>query len=83
MPPLEKINDAKIWRVVNRRAERHQENGRKFVRLDHGSGGGAAWLVGSDFNEGTSCSFSSMPCPPAIALAVPSKTGKLGPLKWL
>jgi hypothetical protein len=50
--PLEKINDPKIWRTVNRRAELHEENGRKFVHFGSGIGEGAYWLVGSDFNEG-------------------------------
>ena len=50
--PLEKIDDPKIWRAVNRRAELHEENGRKFVRFGNGVGEGAYWLVGSDFNEG-------------------------------
>jgi hypothetical protein len=52
IPPLEKIDDPKIWRVVNRRAELHEENGRKFVHFGKGIGEGAYWLVGSDFNEG-------------------------------
>src|SRR5262249_8925316 len=50
--PLEKINGPKIGRAVNRRAELHEENGRKFVRFGNGIGEGAYWLVGSDFNEG-------------------------------
>jgi hypothetical protein len=53
VPPLEKINDPAIWRVVNRRATLHEENGRRFVRLDNGTGIGNAWLVGSNFGEGT------------------------------
>jgi hypothetical protein len=52
IPSLEKINDPKIWQVVNRRAELREENGRKFVRFGKGIGEGAYWLVGSDFNEG-------------------------------
>ena len=51
--PLDKINDPKIWHIVNRRAELHGENGRRFVRFDYGTGGGGARLIGSDFREGT------------------------------
>src|SRR5882724_4929202 len=53
VPALDRINDATVWRVVNRRATVHQEGDRRFVRLDEGTGSGDAWLIGSDFKEGT------------------------------
>ena len=52
VPPLDRISDSALWRVVNRRASLHEEGGRSFVRLDHGTGIGGAWLAGSDFKEG-------------------------------
>lgn len=51
--PLEQINDARIWRVVNRRATVLEEAGQMYVRLDNGDGVGVAWLLNSNFNEGT------------------------------
>jgi hypothetical protein len=50
---LEQINDARVWRVVNRRATVLEEAGQKYVRLDNGDGMGGAWLLNSNFDEGT------------------------------
>jgi hypothetical protein len=50
---LTKITDPTVWRVYNREAKLIDEAGRKFVRLDARSDHGMAWLLGSDFKEGT------------------------------
>lgn len=50
---LARISDAKAWRVYNREAKRVDEAARQFVRLDAKANDGVAWLVGSDFKEGT------------------------------
>jgi hypothetical protein len=55
VPPLDRINEPSVWRLVNRRAAVHEENGRTFVRLENNTGigdVGDAWLIGSDFKEG-------------------------------
>src|SRR5688572_1960716 len=41
------------WRAYNREVKLVEESGRKFVRLDARANDGIAWLMGSDFSEGT------------------------------
>ena len=50
---LTKIADSAVWRMHNREAQLVDEGGRKFVRLNEKENDGVAWLVGSDFKEGT------------------------------
>src|SRR5687768_8346883 len=50
---LTKITDHAVWRLHNREAQLVDEAGRKFVRLNEKPDDGVAWLVGSDFKEGT------------------------------
>jgi hypothetical protein len=50
---LTKIADRTTWRPHNREVTLVDEAGRKFVRLDARSNDGIAWLLGSDFKEGT------------------------------
>jgi hypothetical protein len=50
---LTKIADGAVWRLHNRKAQLLEEGGRKFVRLEARSDHGIAWLLGSDFKEGT------------------------------
>lgn len=50
---LTKIADPAVWRIHNREARFVDEGGRKFVRLNEKADDGIAWLVGSDFKEGT------------------------------
>src|SRR5688500_18937885 len=45
--------DRAVWRAYNREVKPVEEGGRKFVRLDARANDGVAWLVGSDFSEGT------------------------------
>jgi hypothetical protein len=52
-PDLTKIADPAVWRVSNRQATLIEDGGRKAVRFDAKAGDGMAWLVGSDFGEGT------------------------------
>lgn len=53
VPPLAKIADTSLWRLQNRSATLIDGNGRAEVRLDAKTSDGMAWLVGSDFSEGT------------------------------
>jgi hypothetical protein len=50
---LSTIADPKAWRLHNRAAQLVEEGGKKIVRLDARANDGVAWLVGSDFKEGT------------------------------
>ena len=50
---LTKISDSTVWRVHNREAQLVSDGPRKFVRFDSRPGHGVAWLLGSDFTEGT------------------------------
>src|SRR5688572_9530296 len=50
---LSTISDRDVWRVHNREVQFIQEAGKKFVRLDARRNHGVAWLLGSDFKEGT------------------------------
>jgi hypothetical protein len=50
---LTKIAEPAVWRVVNREARLVGDVGKRFVRLDAREGHGIAWLVGSDFKDGT------------------------------
>lgn len=52
-PALDRMSDPAIWRVHNRSATLVDDAGRKAVRLDARNDAGFAWLVGSDFTEGT------------------------------
>ncbi|MEN9401619.1 MAG: hypothetical protein RL091_322 [Verrucomicrobiota bacterium] len=53
VPQLDRIADPKVWRLHNRAGAVVAESGRTGVRLDARDGDGIAWLVGSDFAEGT------------------------------
>ncbi len=48
-PDLGRIADPAVWRVVNRLAKLEGD----VVRLDARDNDGVAWIVGSDFQEGT------------------------------
>src|SRR5687768_14308745 len=50
---LTKIADSAAWRLHNREAQLVDEAGRKFVRLNEKANDGVAWVVGSDFKDGT------------------------------
>jgi hypothetical protein len=50
---LTKIADPAVWRLHNRAAQVLDEGGKKYVRMDARGDHGVAWLVGSDFKEGT------------------------------
>jgi hypothetical protein len=52
-PDLAKIGDRAVWRLHNREAQLLDEKGKQFVRLDARNDHGIAWLLGSDFTEGT------------------------------
>lgn len=52
-PDLTRISDPAAWRMHNRSAVAADEGGKKFARLDAKANDGMAWLVGSDFSEGT------------------------------
>ena len=52
VPPMEKIHDPSVWRIVNRGATLHDEGGKKFVRFDNPGLPGNAWVVGTDFHQG-------------------------------
>jgi hypothetical protein len=51
-PDLTKITDTTVWRVHNRAASSAPDRD-KSVRLDARANDGMAWLVGSNFSEGT------------------------------
>ncbi|MEO6003866.1 MAG: hypothetical protein ABIZ04_04945 [Opitutus sp.] len=51
--PIDRIADSAVWRLTNRKAELVEDAGRKAVKLDARANDGMAWLVGSDFIEGT------------------------------
>jgi hypothetical protein len=51
-PDLTRFADASVWRVHNRTASAGSDR-EKSIRLDARAGDGMAWLVGSDFTEGT------------------------------
>ena len=51
--PMDQIADPAVWRLTNRKAELLDDAGRKIVKLDARANDGVAWLVGSDFAEGT------------------------------
>lgn len=53
VPPLGRIADPAVWRIHNRQATVIEHAGRPAVQLDPRAGDGAAWLVDSDFAEGT------------------------------
>ena len=50
---LTKIADRAVWRIHNRDAKLVDEAGRKFVRLDARANDGIAWLIDSEFKEGS------------------------------
>jgi hypothetical protein len=50
---LSKIADPGVWRIHNRQAQLVKEGERTFVRFDSRNDYGVAWLLGSDFSEGT------------------------------
>lgn len=52
-PTLDRIADPAHWRLANRSATLLDDAGRKAVKLDARNNDGMAWLVGSDFAEGT------------------------------
>lgn len=52
-PDLSTIADPAVWRVENRAATLIEQDGVRAVRLDARANAGFAWLVGSDFDEGT------------------------------
>lgn len=52
-PDLTKIADPAVWRVANRTATLIEHGGAKGVQLDARANAGFAWLVGSNFDEGT------------------------------
>lgn len=50
---LTKISDSAVWRAHNREAKLVEEGGKKFVRIDARKNDGVAWLLGSNFTDGT------------------------------
>ena len=52
-PALDRIADSTVWRVINRASSVVEGGGRKAAKLDARPNDGIAWLVGSDFSEGT------------------------------
>jgi hypothetical protein len=51
-PDLTKFSDSSVWRLYNRAASAVPER-ENSLSLDARSGDGTAWLVGSNFSEGT------------------------------
>jgi hypothetical protein len=52
-PRLDRIADPAVWHLVNRHAALREEAGHPIIQLDARDDDGVAWLVGSDFAEGT------------------------------
>jgi hypothetical protein len=52
-PDLARVSDPAVWRLHNRSAKLIADAGRQAVQLDGRDGDGVAWLVGSNFSEGT------------------------------
>jgi hypothetical protein len=52
-PDLGRVSDLAFWRVQNRTASTFEFRGRKGARLDARPDSGMAWLVGSDFSNGS------------------------------